>query len=205
LEITVTGADGQVFNTVRGPASAGLHIVNWNMRGEAPPAPEPGPFEKQEREKIAARARVVTDSLKEAGWDAPFLDRMTGMFTGETSRNQMFAMFMGGGAGGGDPEAFRERPGESRGGGGFDFGQMRELASLIMPGVGLGTLFNRLGRGGGGEAPLAEPGSYTLTLKAGDRSFTQTLTVDRVGGLTGNSSPFESQWAALVRRLDRMR
>jgi hypothetical protein len=130
---------------------------------------------------------------------------MRGMFTGETSRNQMVAMFMGGGAGGGDPEAFRERPGETRGGPTFDFGRMRELAGLIMPGVGLGTLFNRLGRGGGGEAPLAEPGTYTLTLTVGDRTFTRELEVQRVGDLTGQSSPFQAEWDRWVRRLNRVR
>jgi len=148
---------------------------------------------------------IVVDSLIAEGWNEGFLNRMRGIFTGQTSRNQMFAMFMGGGPGGGDPEAFRERPGEGGGGAGFDFGQMRELASLIMPGVGLGTLFGRLGRGGGGEAPLAEPGTYTLTMSIGDRTFTQELVVDRVGELTGQSSPFEAEWERWIRRLDRMR
>jgi hypothetical protein len=82
---------------------------------------------------------------------------------------------------------------------------MRELAGLIMPGVGLGTLFNRLGRGGGGEAPLAEPGTYTLTLTVGDRTFTRELEVQRVGDLTGQSSPFQAEWDRWVRRLNRMR
>ncbi len=204
-EITVTGPDGEVFNTVRGPAGAGLHTVDWNMRGVAPPPEEPGPFVTAQREQIRARTGVVVDSLVEAGWDEGFLNRMRGMFTGETSRNQMVAMFMGGGGGGADPEAFRERPGETRGGPTFDFGRMRELAGLIMPGVGLGTLFNRLGRGGGGEAPLAEPGTYTLTLTVGDRTFTRELEVQRVGDLTGQSSPFQAEWDRWVRRLNRMR
>jgi photosystem II stability/assembly factor-like uncharacterized protein len=205
VEITVAGPDGEVFNTVRGPAGAGLHTVSWNMRGVAPPPEEPGPFVTAQREQIRARTGVVVDSLVEAGWDEGFLNRMRGMFTGETSRNQMVAMFMGGGAGGGDPEAFRERPGETRGGPTFDFGRMRELAGLIMPGVGLGTLFNRLGRGGGGEAPLAEPGTYTLTLTVGDRTFTRELEVQRVGDLTGQSSPFQAEWDRWVRRLNRVR
>ena len=55
----------------------------------------------------------------------------------------------------------------------------------------LGSLFRR--GGGGGQAPLAEPGEYTLSLTVGGRTFTQSITVERVGELTGNSSPFEEQ------------
>jgi photosystem II stability/assembly factor-like uncharacterized protein len=194
VEITITGPDGEVFNTVRGPANAGLNRVTWNMRGKAAPAAELSPYQKKERERIGARAKVVADSLIEAGWNEQFLGRMVGMFTGETDRASMFRMFGGGGGfSGRDPEAFRERPGERMGGGGgFDYGQMRTLAGLIMPGAGLGSIFRRLGRGGGGQAPMAEPGSYTLTLKVGDASFTKTLVVDRVGELTGENSPFGS-------------
>jgi hypothetical protein len=80
-------------------------------------------------------------------------------------------------------------------GGGFDFGRMRELAGMIMPGASVGSIFRRFGGGRrGGQAPLAEPGEYALTLKAGDRVFTQTLSVERVGELTGDSSPFEGMW-----------
>ena len=44
---------------------------------------------------------------------------------------------------------------------------------------------------GGGQAPLLDPGIYTVTLKAGDRTFTQTLVVERVG--TFAVSPSETQ------------
>ncbi|MEE2900248.1 MAG: hypothetical protein VX815_17445, partial [Gemmatimonadota bacterium] len=102
----------------------------------------------------------------------------------------------GGGRGGfgGDPEAFRDRPGESAAGGGRGgrggFGQMRQLAELIAPGGDMQSLFRRFG-GAGGGAPLAEPGSYTLTMTIGDESFTQQLDVARVGEVTGGNSPFE--------------
>ena len=207
MQFSVTGPDGEEFSSLTGPATAGLHSVSWNMRGEAPPAAEPGPYEKQQQAVIAERAVVVRDSLVEEGWSELFLDRMVGVFTGDTDRSAMMRMFGGGGGGAGrDPEAFRERPGEqmSGGGGGFNFGQMRELAGLIMPGAGIGSLFRRFGGGrGGGEAPLAEPGQYTLTMTVGERTFTQTLTVERVGELTGDSSPFEEEWEAWLRRLAR--
>lgn len=196
VDITITGADGNVFRKLSGPASAGLNSVTWNYRGEAPPAAAPGPYDKREQARIAERAKVVADSLKEAGWDAQVLDRMMGLISGRTGRDQAFAMFMGGG-GGRDPEAFRDRPGEtapgSASGGGMDYGQMREVAELVTPGGGMGGLFRRFG-GSGGQAALAEPGNYTVTLKVGDKTYTQSLKVGRQAGYTGNNSPFEEDW-----------
>ncbi|GMV06336.1 MAG: hypothetical protein AMXMBFR53_26120 [Gemmatimonadota bacterium] len=209
VDITITGPDGKVIRKLTGPASAGLQSVTWNFRGEAPPAAEPSPFEKVEQERIAARAKVVADSLKAAGWNAQFLDRMVGVVTGEVSREQAFGMFGGGGGGFGggarDPEAFRERPGETppgSGGGGFDFGQARQLADIINPGGGLGSLFRR---GGGPQGALAAPGTYTVALKVGDKTYAQQLKVERQDGFGGSSSPFEEEWERFLQRLDRVR
>jgi photosystem II stability/assembly factor-like uncharacterized protein len=209
IRIGVTDSEGEELTTISGPATAGFHAVTWNMRGQAPPAADPGPYQKKQQEIVAARAVVVRDSLVEEGWDEQFLDRMVGVLTGETDRSAMMRMFggRGGGGAGRDPEAFRERPGEQMGGGGggFDFGRMRELASLVMPGVGVSSLFRRFGGGrGGGQAPLAEPGVYTLTMEVGGRTFTQTLTVDRVGDISGDSSPFDEEWEELLRYIEGM-
>lgn len=201
VSITIAGPDGETFRTLNGPATAGLHKITWNFRGQAPPAAEPSPWEKKERARIASRAKVVADSLKGEGWNEQFLDRMLGIVTGQTSRNEAFAMFSGGGRGGGDPEAFQERPGETQpgsGGGGFNYGQMRTLADLINPGGGLGSFFR--GRGGGG-APVAAPGNYTVTLNVGDESYTQLLKVERQPGYTGDSSPFEADGQELMERV----
>jgi hypothetical protein len=212
VEISITGPDGEAFGTVAGPATAGLHSVDWDMRGESPATAEPGPYDKKQQEVIAARLEAVRDSLVEEGWDEQFLDRMAGAFTGQTSRNQLFSMFGGGPGGGGagqDPEAFRARPGEQMGGGGGrggSYGRMRELANIVMPGAGLGQIFRRVGGGrGGNQAPLADPGVYTLTMTVGDRTFTQSITVERVGELTGNNSPFEEEWERFLMRMNRGR
>jgi hypothetical protein len=182
VEITVTDADGEVVNTMQGSAEAGIHTVTWNYRGPAPEAAEPGPYEKKEKEELSARAKVVADSLIEAGWDENTVRRLTGAYTGETSAASMMRSFGGGGGGQGrDPEEFQERPAEQMGGGSRgNFGQMREIADLIAPDQGFRAL-RAMFRGGGGQAPLMDPGVYTITLKAGDKTFTQTLVVERVG------------------------
>ena len=197
VEITVTDAAGEVVQTLNGPAGAGLHTVTWNMRGPAPEAEPLSPSERRDSIQIAERARVVADSLIEAGWEEEPLRRMIGVFTGESSPQAVFGGFGGGFGGGGggqgsDPEAFQERPGENtrgggrRGGGrGGNFGQLRELAELIRPGVGTRGLFGGR-RGGGGQGELVEPGSYTVTIRIGDRELTRTLVVERVGE-TGES------------------
>ncbi len=191
VEITVTNADGEVVDTIQGSAEAGIHTVRWNYRGTAPEAAEPGPYEKQEKEQVAERAKVVADSLVEAGWDESTVRRLTGTYTGETSAAAFMRGFGGGGQAGGDPEEFQERPGEQTGGGGRgSFGQMREIAELIAPGQGFRALRSMFRRGGS-QAPLMDPGTYTVTLKAGDRTFTQTLVVERVG--TFAVSPAETQ------------
>ena len=196
-EITVTDAAGEVVQTLSGPATAGLHAVTWNMRGPAPPREPLAPSERRDSIEVAERAREVADSLIEAGWDEEPLRRMVGLFTGESSPQAVFGGAGGrfGGFGGGgqsaDPEAFRERPGESMrgggrrggGGGGPDFNQMRELSELIRPGMGMGGLFGRGRGGGGGQGDLVESGTYTVTVKIGDRELTQTLVVERVGAM----------------------
>ena len=40
VEITITDADGEVVQTLNGPAGAGLHTVNWNLRRATEPEPQ---------------------------------------------------------------------------------------------------------------------------------------------------------------------
>ncbi len=208
VTITVTGADGEPFATIQGPAEEGLNRATWNMRGEAPEAEGPGPYQARQRAGIAERAKSVRDSLVAEGWSEQFLDRMIGAFTGQVDMAQLFAMFSGGGGPARDPEGFRERPGESPpgSGGGFSFGRVRELADILMPGVGMAQLTRMFGRGGGrSQGPLAEPGTYTLSLAVGDETYTTELQIERIGELTGENSPFEAEWARLLRRMERTR
>jgi photosystem II stability/assembly factor-like uncharacterized protein len=203
VEITVTGPDDVEFATVSGPATAGLNRATWDMRGIASEAAEPSPYQAKRREEIGARAVVVRDSLAAEGWNEQLLDRMIGMFTGEVSRAQMMAMFGGGGPTGGDPEQFRDRPGESPpgAGSGMNFGQLREVAGLVVPGAGMGQLMRMFGGGGrGDQGPLAEPGTYELSMTVGGKTFTSELRIERVGEVTGDNSPFEEEWGRFLRR-----
>ena len=202
-EIVIETADGEVFQTLQGPASDGFHRVTWNYRG---PAPEPDPLspsEVRDSVAVAERAVVVRDSLVEAGWEEGPLDRMIGLFTGENDPRAMFRGFGGGGFQGRDPEAFVERPGESMGGGGpggfgFDFGQLREVGELVLPGANLFSLFSR---SRGGEPPTAEPGEYTVVLKLGDVELRAPLVVERVNGTGGSDGLFEGLDEEVLERL----
>jgi photosystem II stability/assembly factor-like uncharacterized protein len=194
VELTLSNGDGEVIRTLKGPASAGLHTVTWDLRMERPAAAPMSPSKKRDSMKAAQRAKHVSDSLAVEGWDAAVVKRITGLFTGETSPMAVIAAFMGGG-GGGEPEAFRERPGESMGGGTAAFGSVsmiREIAELVLPGAGMATLMRQFMGSGSSPAPLAEPGTYTVTLTAGDRTLTREITVERVGTYEGKSSMFEA-------------
>jgi hypothetical protein len=210
VSLKVTDADGNEVNSLTGPASAGLHKVTWNMRGKAPERSAASPSEMAERREIGRRAEIVVDSLREAGgWPEMLLGRVSAIFTGQVPMQQLMSMFGGGPGGGGgsrDPEAFRARPGESFASGSqMGFGQMRELGEMIMPGQGIGSIFRRAFGGGGGAAEMVEPGTYTITLVAGDVTSSHSMTIERHGQLTGNSSPFEAEWERFLRRMDRMR
>ena len=204
VEITITDADGEVVQTMTGPAGAGLHTVTWNLRRATEPEPRTlSPSERRDSVLVAERARVVADSLVAVGWEEEPLRAQIGIFTGEGNPQQLFGFGGGrggggfrGGGGGSDPEGFVERPGESapraagggrggRGGGavfgGPNMGQLRELAELIRPGMGMAAIFGRgrgSGFGGGGPAGPVEPGAYTVTVQLGERTLTRTMVVE---------------------------
>ncbi len=196
-QIVITGPDGKEIQTLNGPATAGIHTVSWNFRGPPPPSQPLSPSARRDSAQLAQRAEKVADSLVAAGWEEAPLRRMIGVFTGQTDRSAFFGGRGGGGfggGGGGNPEAFEERPGESIGGrggrgGSSQYSQLRQLADIIRPGVGMRGLFGR-GRGGG-QASLVDPGSYTVTLKLGDRTYTRMLAVDRKEGYTPGGDRFE--------------
>lgn len=185
-EITIRDEDGNLIRTLTGPATAGIHQVGWNFRGEAPPAAPRSPSQVRDSIRTAERIEVVSDSLIEAGRDEAEVRRLMGFLEGGGRGFGRGGRRGRGGGAGADPEEFVERPGESegrgRGGfGGIDFDQIREMRQLITPGA-RGGFGRGRGRGGGAQGALAEPGIYTVTLSVGGREYTSTLTVERLGG-----------------------
>jgi hypothetical protein len=68
----------------------------------------------------------------------------------------------------------------------------REIFELMFPDQDYGTVMRRFRRGGG-QGDRVEPGAYTLHLKAGDKTYVQTLDVKRVGGFGDDAPPLEHE------------
>jgi photosystem II stability/assembly factor-like uncharacterized protein len=204
ITVEVSDASGDVVRTLTANAAAGINYISWDLRGEQPPPADMSPSRRVEAERLAARATAVRDSLVEEDWDEAVVERLTGLFTGDTNPMDLVRAFMGGGGGGGDPERFVPRPGEAAGGaGGFGgMGEMSTIAELVNPGEGMRGMF-RMFQGGVGDGPLVEPGTYTLTLKAEGRTFTRTIEIDRVGEYRGQTSPFQVEMRRALRGASR--
>ena len=192
LRIEIKDESGEVVRTLGGQLTAGLHRVGWNLRGmpEEVAETEPSPYEERERERLQARAEVLKDSLLAEEWDEADIDRVLNMLT-QRGGNEVVVRGGGGGGGGGsvefgDAERFQERPGESppgrvqgRGGAGGGFAQMREIAQLLMPGSSMSQIMGRFRSrgGGGGPAPVVEPGVYTISLAVADTVFVEEIVI----------------------------
>jgi len=179
LQITIQDADGNTMHTGTSAATPGIHRYHWNFQGQAPAAEAKTEEQIQDSLQAVERVRELVDSMVEAGGDRTQLEQTRDMIL-SGNRQRMMGCFGGGGAAGGsqrDPNAWVERPGEnfsagSRGGGFTP--EMRVLFQAARPITG-GGAFGR--GGGGGQAPLADAGDYTVILKVGDQEFRQTLTV----------------------------
>jgi hypothetical protein len=151
---------------------------------------------------------VVFDSLSKSGMDTAMVARLRRLIeAGDPS--ELFNMFAGGGAGGGQAGRFNSRPGEtgmpSAAAGGTspataapatpDFGMLQRLQEAMkIPGY-PNIEFNPFGFGGGGparpQAPIVAPGDYLVTVTVNGRVMKQTLRVERASGSGVISSFFE--------------
>ncbi len=200
VQIQVTDAQGRTVRTLNGVGRAGLNTITWNLRGEPTPLPR-SPSEVRDSVAMEKRLAFVVDSLATAGRNRDELERVAATLR---EPSPAAAGFGGGGGGGGGgsavfpvpPETWADRPGEARagagGGGGAGGGAaagepslQQELLRLVR-GQAAGGGRGGFGGGGGGlfpsrsqPAPLVAPGTYTVTLKVGERTFSHTLKVDR--------------------------
>ena len=170
-------------------ATRGIHTVRWNLRGQAVPLPL-SPSEVRDSVAIERRIRVVADSLVAAGEDREDV---------ETAASRLLSRPGGGGGfgGGGGAEGlpftpdgrFLERPAEGGtvgggggGGGGGEASLQQRMTELVRPPE-EGRRGRRF-RGGGGllpgrseAAPMAAPGTYTVTLTVDGESHVRTVRV----------------------------
>jgi hypothetical protein len=191
VSFSILGPDGEEMTSVTGPGSPGIHRVYWNFRGEAPPEEPKTPAEVQDSIRAVEKMWEAVDELAEEGvMERAQLERIANMML-SGNRQGLMGMFSGGGGGGRrDPGTFNERPGESWGGGGRGFGGgMMQVFRRMGRAMGGGGMMS--GRGGGGQAPLAESGEYTVILKLGDQEFRQPLTVEKGPGAGGGGGSFE--------------
>jgi photosystem II stability/assembly factor-like uncharacterized protein len=201
IEVVVESLDGTIRQTLNGTATQGLNTVRWNLRGEAPP-PEPlSPAERRDSLKMAEAVQAVADSLVEfEGADREQVDRLIERFAGGGRRGGF-----GGGFGGPQSRGWQDRPGETPavgvpggerpGFGGGNQSLMRQMFGALRDrGMSTRSVF---GGGGGGAAPLAEPGAYRVTVTVDGQVLTREFHVVRnqgyeSEGITDQAPRFQS-------------
>ncbi len=198
--IAILDAAGDTVQTLTGPVAAGINRAHWNLNRRAEPS-EKSPSERADSLRNARMYTEVGDSLvAEEGVDRAVMDQVLEMIQGG-NQAAMRRMFGGGGGRGGaqgDPNAWRERPGESYrepgaegsgrgagGPGGGDPGATREVFQQMMGALrarGAGGFRRFFGRGGGGGGGLAAPGTYQVAITIGDETYTTSVEVVRKEG-----------------------
>lgn len=194
--VVVTDAAGNEVWSTDGARTRGMHSVRWNQRGEVVRLAR-SPSEVRDSIAIDARLNFVADSLIRAGEDREGVEEAVEALREPTSGGG--GGFGGGGGGNGlpftDSGAFIERPaegppirgggggGRGGGGGGDQAGNLRQrITELVRPPTG-----GRRGRFGGGgslfpqrtdPAPLAAPGTYTVTLTVKGQEYRRTFRLE---------------------------
>ncbi len=181
VEMEIQDGEGNVLQTLSGSSMKGFKTSVWNLRGQPEPLPL-SPSERRDSLAIEARLAFVVDSLEAEGTDLENLAEAV-----EALREPPSGSFGRGGGGGAGGTTFVERPAEAPTTGGSSRARrggsnlQQEIARLVRGGS--GTRRFRFGRSGGlfprryDPAARVEPGSYTVVLKIGDRTFSQPLEV----------------------------
>ena len=182
VAVVIQDPRGDTVRTLSGLARDGWNQVVWDLEGERITLPR-SPSERRDSIATERRLAVVVDSLAASGVDEEELDDAV-----KTLREGSAGSFRSRGGGGGSARAERwvERPAEGRPISGEERERGDNLALDILRAV-RGEEGGRWWRWGGGtlfptrseSAPLAEPGTYTVILTAGDRTVSQSLEVSR--------------------------
>jgi len=216
-QVVITDVKGDTLGRIQGPGGSGVHRVNWDFRGQRPPAAALGASARRDSIQFMHRVDVVFDSLAQAGMPRPLLDRMReGIKTGNLQG--LFGQFFGGGGGAPAGGRFVERPGESGGPGGGgpggggpgggaaaaaagaegapDPAMLQQIVQRLRPpgarGGGFGFLQNLpfLMRP---QAPLAETGDYLVSVTVDGKTMSRVLRVERRPGAEGGGFGFQ-EW-----------
>lgn len=182
--IVIQNAKNDTVQVLNGPGAAGLQRLSWNLRTRPAPRAPLSVAEKRDSVRSDQRLTFVGDSLIKAGLDSAVVNRTVR----QMRSGQGVQQFGGGGGniGGTGRRVWVDRPGESapipqRGGaGGAPGGEdaQRVLQAFRDAGV-RGAQGGGGGGFGGAQPPLVEPGTYTVTLKLGDRTLVQKLVVEK--------------------------
>jgi len=187
VEILIQNPQGETIRTLSGSGQKGLNSTSWNLMGESTSLPR-SPSEVRDSLAAEVRLAVVVDSLLAAGVDQEDIDTAVESLR-TPAQGGNFNFGGGGGGGAATGSGWVDRPAEGRataggGGGGFGGGEAtleQDILRLVQGDTGGGRR-----RGGGSLFPtrsepasMAEPGTYTVILKIGAQTFTQSLKVDR--------------------------
>ncbi len=196
VKVEIADASGNVMQTLNGSSRKGMNSVSWQLRTQPERLPL-SPSERRDSLAMEKRFQVVADSFVNLGEDRQEVeDVLDGLRQGGGGFS--FRGRGGGGGGGGGSQAWDARPAEGpplgggQGGGpggrqGGPGGQgeqslQQRINQAVRPQT--GGRRGGFGFGGGGlfpsrfgESEEVSPGTYTVTLRVGDRSYTTELTV----------------------------
>jgi len=206
VTLSVESMDGSFRRTgISGGSASGLNTVRWDFEGDPPPRAALSPAERRDSTHTADMLKAVADSLVEfEGADREQMDRMVENVMGGNARRAF-----GGGFGGRGGDVWDDRPGETpavrgAGEGGGNQGGMRQMFGALRDrGVDVRSMF---GRGGGSDAPLADPGRYRVTLSVDGREYTQEFEVvraeDYVPDAAATDGPTFQSWEDVFEWMD---
>jgi len=196
VTLAIMSAAGDTLQTVKGPASAGIHTVYWDFRSKPKPK-HLSPAVRRDSIRYTARVNTVVDSMIAAGKPKAALEQIRKRMLSGTGG------FFGGFGGAAQSAHFVARPaesplprpatdttpahGEAAGPAPLDRSLMIDVFEAVRPEG--GATYDWPVRGA--QPPMVESGDYLVTMTVGGRQYRQTVRVDRVNGGPDNRGGFD--------------